>query len=389
MSACREHFVRTPKKDCVALFPDSQPVYSRGARPARRVGMIVVLVALVIGLILAIAPAPYVIEKPGPAYNTLGSSDVVGTSEDDSTSTQLIDISGETVYPTEGSLDLLTVSRLGNPENRPNWLSVLKAWLTPSEAVVPIDKAYPPNVSTEQQEQQSTVAMINSQNDAIAAALTHLDYSYPSAVTVMSLIENSPAEGNLEPEDQIFSVNGLPVESIQALRDALKSNGAGNEAAIGVIRDGEEVEVPVTPEAAGDAVVVGVNVKMEYDFPFEVRIQLDKVGGPSAGMMFALGIIDKLTPGALQGGEDVAGTGTIDPSGLVGPIGGIRQKLYGAQDAGVEWFLAPSANCDEVTGHIPDGLTVFSVETLDDSLAALEAIRTGEGTEDLATCQAS
>ncbi|HYI32040.1 MAG TPA: PDZ domain-containing protein [Glaciibacter sp.] len=373
----------------MALFPDSQPVYTRGPRPARRAGMIAVFVAVIVGLILAIAPAPYVIEKPGPAYNTLGSSDVVGTSDEDSTMTPLIDISGETVYPTEGSLDLLTVSRLGNPENRPNWLSVFKAWLTPSEAVVPIDQAYPPNVSTEQQEQQSTAAMIDSQNDAIAAALTHLDYSYPSEVTVMSIIEDSPAEGSLEPEDQVISVNGVAVESIQALRDALKSGGAGNEATLGVVRDGEEIEVQVTPEAAGEAVVVGVNVKTEYDFPFDVRIQLDKVGGPSAGMMFALGIIDKLTPGALQGGEDVAGTGTIDPTGAVGPIGGIRQKLYGAEDAGAEWFLAPSANCDEVTGHIPDGLTVFSVETLDDSLAALEAIRTGEGTEGLATCPAS
>jgi len=205
----------------------------------------------------------------------------------------------------------------------------------------------------------------------------------------MSIIEDSPAEGSLEPEDQVISVNGVAVESIQALRDALKSGGAGNEATLGVVRDGEEIEVQVTPEAAGEAVVVGVNVKTEYDFPFDVRIQLDKVGGPSAGMMFALGIIDKLTPGALQGGEDVAGTGTIDPTGAVGPIGGIRQKLYGAEDAGAEWFLAPSANCDEVTGHIPDGLTVFSVETLDDSLAALEAIRTGEGTEGLATCPAS
>jgi PDZ domain-containing protein len=179
------------------------------------------------------------------------------------------------------------------------------------------------------------------------------------------------------------------VKTISALREALKSNGAGNEATIGVIRNGTERTVSVTPVAAGDAVVVGVNVKMEYQFPFEVRIQLDKVGGPSAGMMFALGIIDKLTPGAIQGGEDVAGTGTIDPSGAVGPIGGIRQKLFGAKDAGAEWFLAPVANCDEVDGNIPDGLAVIAVETLDESLDALEAIRTGDGIEDLRSCAVS
>jgi PDZ domain-containing protein len=91
----------------------------------------------------------------------------------------------------------------------------------------------------------------------------------------------------------------------------------------------------------------------------------------------------------LQGGEDVAGTGTIDAAGTVGPIGGIQQKLYGARDAGAEWFLAPEANCDEVTGHIPKGLTVFAVKTLDESLKALDAIRTGDGIEHLPTCPAS
>jgi PDZ domain-containing protein len=345
--------------------------------------------ALIIGFILALAPAPYVIEKPGPAYNTLGSSDVVGTAEEDSEMTPLIAIEGEKVYPTEGSLDLLTVSRFGNPENRPNWLAVLTAWLNPSEAVVPIDRAFPPNVTTEQQEQLSTAAMVDSQQDAVAAALTHLGYDFPSTVNVVSLPEDSPAENRINANDRVVSVNGVPVKTISALREALKSNGAGNEATIGVIRNGTERTVSVTPVAAGDAVVVGVNVKMEYQFPFEVRIQLDKVGGPSAGMMFALGIIDKLTPGAIQGGEDVAGTGTIDPSGAVGPIGGIRQKLFGAKDAGAEWFLAPVANCDEVDGNIPDGLAVIAVETLDESLDALEAIRTGDGIEDLRSCAVS
>ena len=126
-------------------------------------------------------------------------------------------------------------------------------------------------------------------------------------------------------------------------------------------------------------------MSVTYDFPFEVQIQLDKVGGPSAGMMFALGIIDKLTPGQLQGGENVAGTGTIDQSGAVGPIGGIQQKLHGALESGATWFLAPADNCDEVTGNIPDGLTVFSVSTLDQALTALEGIKTGD-TSDLPTC---
>ena len=113
----------------------------------------------------------------------------------------------------------------------------------------------------------------------------------------------------------------------------------------------------------------------DYDFPFQVTIQLNNVGGPSAGMMFALGIMDVLTPGELNGGENVAGTGTITSDGTVGPIGGIRQKMWGAKDAGAEWFLAPKSNCDEVVGSHPGAPPVFSVETLDDSLKVLETIR--------------
>jgi len=146
---------------------------------------------------------------------------------------------------------------------------------------------------------------------------------------------------------------------------------------IEIARADSPATVEVTPRENPDGdgnPIVGITVGADYDFPFDVKIQLEKVGGPSAGMMFALGIIDKLTPGALNGGQDIAGTGTIAVDGSVGPIGGIRQKLYGAKDGGAEFFLAPAANCGEVAGNIPDGLTVFAVDTLDDALAALEVV---------------
>ena len=159
-----------------------------------------------------------------------------------------------------------------------------------------------------------------------------------------------------------------------------------------VERDGEQVTVSVMPkqtEVDGETVwLIGIVLLNDYEFPIDVTIQLNNVGGPSAGMMFALGIIDTLTPGQLNGGQNVAGTGTITADGEVGPIGGIRQKLFGAKDAGAEWFLAPEANCDEVVGHVPDGLQVFAVETLDDALDALEAVRAGGDVDALPTCAA-
>ena len=106
-------------------------------------------------------------------------------------------------------------------------------------------------------------------------------------------------------------------------------------------------------------------------------------------MMFALGIVDKLTPDAMTGGENVAGTGTIDSAGNVGGIGGIRQKLFGAQGAGAEWFLAPETNCDEVTGNVPDGLTVFAVSTLDEAREIVETVAEGGDTATFPGCDAS
>jgi len=367
----------------VALFTDDAPSSGEHSpRPGRAgsVGWIVLAVALGIGLILGVTPSPYVIEKPGPVYNT------IGTAQHNGKETPLITIPGEKVYPTEGSLDLLTVSLVGNPENRPSWLNVAAAWFNPSQAVIPIDAAFPPSVTTKQRDTQNQALMVNSQQDAIAAALTSLGYDYPTLVSVVSLPKDSPAAGIMKAGDQVVSVNGSAVADIVALRQALKTNGTGQPASIVIVRDGKALTVDVTPEESSGAVVVGINVTTSYDFPFEVKIQLDQVGGPSAGMMFALGIIDKLTPGAIQGGADVAGTGTIDQTGTIGPIGGIRQKLTAASDAGVDWFLAPAGNCDEVTGNIPDGLNVFAVKTLDDSLAVLDAIRTDGDLAKLPVC---
>jgi PDZ domain-containing protein len=192
----------------------------------------------------------------------------------------------------------------------------------------------------------------------------------------------------LEAGDVIRTFDGTEVSDVSTLRTLIADHGTSSPASIGIERGGAASEVQVTPADNNGTAVIGVELSSDYDFPFDVKIQLENVGGPSAGQMFALGIIDKLTPGALTGGADVAGTGTISASGDIGAIGGIRQKLYGAKDAGADYFLAPTTNCDEVTGHVPSGLTVFAVATLDDSLTALETVASGGDTSALPTCPA-
>ncbi len=353
------------------------------SRPTRgpRSGWIVLSIAVVCGLLLAFVPSPYVIEQPGPVFDTLGSAQNA-----DGKDVPLITIKEQKTYPTDGELNMLTVSVIGNPDQRPSWLEVAGAWFDSTKAVVPLEAVFPPNVTTQQRESENQAAMVDSQQEAIAAALTHEGIAYSTTVAVMSLTQGSPAEGILKPDDQIVSVNGEKITDITSLRAALKVNGAGNPAAIGIVRDGANATVQVAPIAKDGAVIAGINVKTDYAFPFPITIRLNNVGGPSAGMMFALGIVDKLTPQSLTGGENIAGTGTIDPAGTVGPIGGIQQKMFGAKKAGADWFLAPASNCGEVTGHIPDGLRVFSVKTLDNAATALDAIRSGTGLDALPTC---
>jgi PDZ domain-containing protein len=131
---------------------------------------------------------------------------------------------------------------------------------------------------------------------------------------------------------------------------------------------------------------MGVYISAVPEFPFKIDIQVGNVGGPSGGQMLALAIYDQLTPGSLTGGQNIAGTGTVDSMGNIGPIGGIVQKMYGTSRAGIKWFLAPSANCDEVADHIPKGISVIKVSTIQDSLDALKVISSGGDATKLPTC---
>ncbi|WP_108250318.1 YlbL family protein [Planctomonas deserti] len=360
--------------------------YARDATPRRgdrgRAGVVLLSAAFVLVLLLGIVPTPYVIEQPGPVYDTLG------TSEHEGTNRPLISIPSQETFPTTGELNLLTVSVLGSPETPPHWLDVATAWFDPSKAVVPVESVFPPDVSRKERDEENRVLMVNSQRDAIAAALLELGYEVPGVITVQGIVEGEPAEGIVEEGDRITSVNGTAVTDYGELQDLIAKNGSDRPVELGLTRDGSAMTLQVTPRQREDASVIGVLVTTDYTFPFDVSIQLDDVGGPSAGMMFALGIIDKLEPGELTGGENIAGTGTIDAQGVVGPIGGIRQKLYGAERAGADYFLAPARNCDEVVGHVPDGLDVFAVSTLDDSLAVLKAVADDTSLADLPRCAA-
>jgi PDZ domain-containing protein len=372
-----------PEADAAASDDRGVPAGRERRSRRERIGWGAITVAVVLGLTIALLPSPYVIQQPGPVFDTLGSVEVDG--ED----IPLITIPDEETFPTDGSLDLLTSSAVGRPGRTPGWLDVTIAWFDPRRAVVPVEVIFPPQLSEEDRNAQNEAQMVDSQQDAIAAALVELGYDFPRDVVVQGVAEGLPAEGVLEIGDVVSAVDGTPVRSVDELRSALAQHGTESPARLDVVRDEQTVEVEVTPVERGGQTVIGVGVRMRYEFPIDVEIRLDDVGGPSAGMMFALGIVDKLTPGAMTGGEIVAGTGTIDSDGAVGGIGAIRQKLWGAVENDADWFLAPEANCDEVVGNIPDGLEVFAVTTLEEAREIVETVGEGGDTSSFARCEAS
>lgn len=358
---------------------------TRSRKPG--LGVWALIVALVALVVLTFLPTPYVIQRPGPVYDTLGSA-----AGPDGEQIPLISIEGADTFETAGTLDLTTVQVVGNRERTPSWFELALAWTDSSRAVVPLDSVFPAGVTTEQRDERNATLMIDSQHEATAAALNELGYDTGAEVVVVEAVEDTPAAGVLEADDVITGIDGAAVESATQLRQTIQ-DAQGQPVELTVRRQGEEQQVSVTPEerTEGDVStwVIGVTLRTDYDFPIDVEIQLDNVGGPSAGMMFALGIVDQLTEGELNGGENVAGTGTIDAEGQVGPIGGIRQKLFGARDAGAAYFLAPASNCDEVVGHVPDGLQVVRTSTLEESLDALAVIADGGDVSKLPACTAS
>jgi PDZ domain-containing protein len=325
----------------------------------------VLLLALATGL--TSMPVPYVALGPGPTVNTLGSSD----------GKAIIQITGHDTSTSRGHLNLTTVS-VGDGLDLG---TAVRLWIDDSVAVVPREFVYPPNQTPKQTDAQNAADFKQSQTSAETAALRKL--GYPVLVTVTALAPGSASGGKLEAGDVLTTVDGVPVTSRQKLLSLVRAKGPGETLTVGYRRGGKTGTVEVVAGRATDdpgRAALGVSVKQDQPHPFTIAIALDKIGGPSAGLMFALGIIDKIEPADLTGGIFVAGTGTIDDEGTVGPIGGIPQKLVAARRAGATVFLTPAGNCDEAAAATPAGLRLVKVETLDQALTALQQLRTHRGT---------
>lgn len=371
-----------PRYGQYGVVPGSGQLPEVPQAPRSRRTTVLAASVLATSLLCAVAvsiPVPYAVESPGPTVNTLGEQG----------GKKLITIEGAETYDGTGELRLTTVSATGSKGYPTSLSSAIRGWFSQSSVVEPAEQVFDLSQTAEQSQLAGQQEMTTSQEDATVAALTELGYEVPATMTVIDTVKDSGSDGVLLPDDVLTAIDGTTLRTYGQLISTLDGTKPGTTLTLTVQRAGKATDVDVVtsprPDPGDNGSVLGVYIKPDFDMPVKVTISIDDIGGPSAGTMFALGIIDNLTPQDEANGHVIAGTGTIDVDGTVGPIGGIRQKLAGAKRDGAEWFLAPASNCDEVVGYIPRGLHVTKISTLAEARAAVEAIGAGD-TDSLPTC---
>ncbi|MFF5250540.1 PDZ domain-containing protein [Streptomyces leeuwenhoekii] len=361
----------------------------------RRTATMLASTLMLIALLCAgvFIPVPYAEMTPGPTVNTLGEHD----------GEPVLQVTGRKTYPADGHLNMTTV-RVTRADYKMNLVEAVYGWLAHDNKVVPHDTLYPNGKTEEESSQETAEEFSQSQESAKVAALKELDIPVQSWVVVSTVVKGSPAQGRLHAGDVIKAVDGTAVKQPADVAKLVTRHRPGQDVVFTIVPAKEQAaaekenraatrteKVTITTEASDDAgekrAIVGISAGTDHTFPFSIDIKLADVGGPSAGLMFALGIYDKLTPGSLTGGAFVAGTGTIDDEGKVGPIGGIEMKIVGASGKGARYFLTPADNCAAASRDTPKGLTLVKVGSIGDALDALADIRAGK-TAGLPRCTA-
>lgn len=302
---------------------------------------------------------PYFAFSPGPVGDAVDSIDV---------------LEGVEIFKPGGEMLMLTVS-----VQEVNPYEALSAVLDPSVDLVRSELLRSPDESDEDFRRRGLEQMDRSKETAIGVALDRLSIELPvlsDGVRVVDVVAGLPAAALLNPDDLILEVDGAPIVIVDDIRKALEDKRPGDSVALLISRGGDQVEVSVELSAAEDdpnRPIVGVLVET-LNPRFPVEIESSNVGGPSAGLMYSLAIIDILSDGELTRGRVIAGTGTILPDGTVGAIGGIRQKVVAAEAAGAEVMFVPADNYEDALTAPREGLELVRVETIDDALDYLSSL---------------
>lgn len=333
-------------------------------------------------------PGAYVVETAGPAPEITGAQDGV----------DLLTLTGGKTYGTQTKYYMTTVSSYGNSDFGVVGAQAFAAIFSRDSQVLPVRSLYPAGQTADQVDKRNTALMGDSQQAAASTAETAAGLPVRMRIGVAGVPKGSPAAGRLREGDLVtrITANGVTTQiaAYADLGSVLKKTPPGTTVNIGFTRDGKAMDADVTtskhePDSTGwtkPGSRLGLYLKTsDVKLPIAAKYGVEGIGGPSAGLMFALTIYDRATPGSLGGKARIAGTGTISLSGDVGPIGGIPHKLEGAAATGARHFLAPAENCAETVGYEPEGMRIYAVRTFDEALTAVRSIGAGK-TDDLTTC---
>ena len=338
---------------------------------------LVVILSLVALLLI---PVPFVKIAPGPLFNTVG----IAKEQD------VISISGVETYKSKGELNFTTVSETGGPFGRLVLIDAISSWLSPTEAVVPTSDLYPDIIDPEIIKKENARAFSGSQTDAIGAALNCLKIPVTMSVVVDSVVIDSPSDGTIEPGDLVLNVDNQVVKTSGDVVKFVQARKPNEKIELTLARDKKIIEVSVTGttlKTDASKASIGISIGPGIDPPYDFKFGVAEVGGPSAGLMLSLGIVDELTKDDLTNGKIIAGTGTINFLGEVGAIGGIKQKLEGSSKHGADLFLAPLGNCKEIKKDSYKSMPVVAVSSLSEAITSIQTFTKTGSIKGLKTCQ--
>ena len=285
-----------------------------------------------------------------------------------------VDVANHPAYASDASISLVSV----RTSFAPSLFEVIGGWLDGALEVVDLEAILGERTVAENRE-AGRLQMDQSTQIAVAVALEHLGYDImsPIGARVERVVPGAPAHEALRIGDIVQRVDDTAIETAQQLSDTIKANEPGTEATLTALDpDGQIRDVTVTLAERDGVTLLGVIVTTHVEFeepPIDVTLNIENIGGPSAGLAFTLSVIDALTPEPLTGNLDIAATGTIHHDGTIGPIGGVPQKSHAVVRAGTDLFLVPASQLEEAIAVAESSVAVVGVETLADALAAIEA----------------
>lgn len=328
------------------------------------------LIFVIAAAIVAMTPVPFVTYSPGATHDLFARGDRAP-----------IEVAGAPSFPATGSL-LVATTTVTRPDAPVSLPEVLYAHVAPDREVFPRDAVYAAGSTSAEIRNREVQQLATSQSDAAAAALRSAGFVVRQVPMVQSVAQTGPAVDKLFPGDFVMAVDGVPTPTVAAVRAEIEKRSIGESVTFTVQRDmpdgrRETLAVPVDTTASktqANLPVWGGNMVMGYAHDPRITFTLDPtLGGPTNGLILALGVFDRVTSDNVVGGRIVSGTGIIDGAGNVSPVGGVREKLVGAERARAEVFFVPSGNCGDLVG-VTSSARIVSVSTLDDAISALDAL---------------